>query len=94
MRYIGKQGHVSCFFCVPTVLAAGHEATRARDAQVCLRLSRAEGSWFSPQPTAALGVKEAVIESLLTLKAETTAACFTFLFLTALPTGPYEIAQQ
>lgn len=68
MRYMGKQGCVSCLFCVPTVLAAGHEATRALDTQVCLRLSRAEGSWFSSSARSCTRVKEAVIESLLTLK--------------------------
>lgn len=47
MRYLGKQGCASCHFCVPTLVAAGYEMTRALDTQVCLRLSRGEGSWFS-----------------------------------------------
>lgn len=88
MRYMGKQGRVSCLFCVPALLAAGHEATRALDTQVCLRLSRQRGAGSAPQPAAVLGVKEAVMESLLTLQALTTAECFIFLCLTALPTGP------
>lgn len=36
------------------------------------------GAGSAPQPAAVLSVKEAVIESLLTLKAVTTAECFFF----------------